>query len=89
MAEKYSKLNMIGAGSFGKAWLVTKKDSGKKYVIKEVLVSGMSEKERSQSLTEVEALARCRHLNIIRYKDAFVAEGAVLHIVMEYASGGE
>lgn len=32
-------------------------------------------------------LARCKHVNIIRYREAFVHQG-VLNIAMEFADGG-
>ena len=47
----------------------------------------MSEKAKEQSLTEVAALAKCKHLNVIRYRQAFVDKG-MLKIVMEYANAG-
>ena len=37
---------------------------------------------------QVTVLSRCRHVNIIRYRDAYVS-GTSLHIIMEYADGGE
>lgn len=51
-------------------------------------MSGLSEKDKLQSLVEVEALARCRHVNIIRYREAFVDKGN-LCIIMEYGDLGE
>ena len=34
------------------------------------------------------ALAKCKHLNVIRYRQAFVDKG-MLNIVMEYADAGK
>ena len=51
-------------------------------------MGALNEKERQQTLTEVEVLARCRHVNVIRYREAFL-EDATLNIVMSYADGGE
>ena len=87
MADKYHKVSVIGSGTFGKVWLVVNRELARPYVIKEIAVTGLTTKLREQTLTEVEALSRCKHLNIIRYRDAFVHDGA-LHIVMEYAEGG-
>ena len=87
MSGKYDKVEMIGSGTFGNAWLVLKADTGRKYVLKEVQVLGMSEKARKQALTEVRALSRCKHINVVRYREAFVDQGA-LCIVMEFADGG-
>ena len=44
------------------------------------------------ALLQVDALSRCRHVNVIRYRESFVAEssdaGPLLCIVMEYADAG-
>ena len=88
MAGRFTKLELLGSGTFGRAWLVKNNATGKKYVCKEVTVSGMTEKAKDQSLTEVAALAKCKHLNVIRYRQAFVDKG-MLNIVMEYADAGK
>ncbi len=87
MAEKYSLVEVIGSGSFGRAWLAEQNANGKPCVVKEVQVVGLSKKARDQALTEVSALAKCKHINVIRYKDAFIDKMS-LNIVMEYADGG-
>ncbi len=87
MAGKFTKIELLGSGTFGRAWLVKNISTGKKYVNKEVTVTGLGEKAKEQSLTEVAALARCKHLNIIRYRHAYVDRG-MLNIVMEYADAG-
>ena len=88
MAGRFTKLELLGSGTFGRAWLVKNNATGKNYVCKEVTVSGMTEKAKEQSLTEVAALAKCKHLNVIRYRQAFVDKG-MLNIVMEYADAGK
>ena len=40
--EKYTKIKMIGEGSFGKAILVKQKEDNRKCVIKEVNISKVS-----------------------------------------------
>jgi NIMA (never in mitosis gene a)-related kinase len=55
--------------------------------VKIIKILKLSEKELDQALTEVSILARCKHVNIIKYQDAFVDDGS-LNIVMEYANGG-
>ena len=88
MAGRFTKLELLGSGTFGRAWLVKNNSTGKNYVCKEVTVSGMTEKAKEQSLTEVAALAKCKHLNVIRYRQAFVDKG-MLNIIMEYADAGK
>ncbi|XP_064638365.1 probable serine/threonine-protein kinase nek3 [Lineus longissimus] len=88
MGDKYKKIELIGSGTFGRVWLVSAEKTGRKYAIKEIQVSGMSSRDKEQALTEVSALGRCKHVNIIRYKEAFVDKG-MLNIAMEYADGGD
>ncbi|XP_057696978.1 serine/threonine-protein kinase Nek1 isoform X3 [Corythoichthys intestinalis] len=86
--DKYEKVKKIGEGSFGKAVLVKDKEDGHQYVIKEVSISGMSEKARQESRKEVAVLANMSHPNIVKYKESF-EEGGCLYIVMGYCEGGD
>ncbi|XP_040897088.1 serine/threonine-protein kinase Nek1 isoform X2 [Toxotes jaculatrix] len=86
--DKYEKVKKIGEGSFGKAILVKSKEDGRQYVIKEIGISGMSNKERKESRKEVAVLAKMSHPNIVQYKESF-EEGGCLFIVMDYCEGGD
>ncbi|KAF6026571.1 hypothetical protein EB796_015123 [Bugula neritina] len=88
MANSFIRKLCIGTGSFGKVWLVTYTGNRKQYVLKEVKVNGLTDKEIDQAVTEVKVLSRLSHFNIIRYKQAWV-EGLELNIVMEYAERGD
>jgi len=92
MAGKYDRVDLIGSGTFGRAWLVRRVTTGREYVMKELKVSGLTERDRGHAATEVEALSRCRHINVTRYREAFLADshdsGPLLCIVMEYADAG-
>ena len=86
--DRYRKMRIIGAGSFGTAWLVESNFSGKKYALKELCVSTMSEQDRHLSLNEAKILSRLKHKNVVRYREAFVQENK-LYIAMEYAEQGQ
>ncbi|XP_060585092.1 serine/threonine-protein kinase Nek1-like [Ruditapes philippinarum] len=88
MGDKYNPLFELGAGSFGKAWVVKDTKTQKKYVSKVIQIKGLSSEALDRCVTEVAVLSACCHENIVRYLEAFVSNGA-LHIVMEYASGGD
>ncbi|XP_052218811.1 serine/threonine-protein kinase Nek3-like isoform X2 [Dreissena polymorpha] len=88
MADKYNKLFELGSGSFGKAWVVLEKQTGRKCVSKEIQISGLGKKEMDRCVVEVWMLSICYHVNIVRYIQAYVSDGC-LNIVMEYASGGD
>jgi len=85
--DKYSKLKILGYGAFGKAWLVSCKESNTAYVIKEISICAMKERDKQQAMNEVKILATLRHKNIISYKEAFVHDN-VLCLTMEYADDG-
>ena len=56
-------------------------------VLKEVNTEGMNIKEMAAIENEVLVLRSIRHEHVVRYLDAF-HQGALLHIVLEYAEGG-
>ncbi|NWV23699.1 NEK1 kinase, partial [Origma solitaria] len=86
--DKYIKIRKIGEGSFGKAILVRSKEDGQQYVIKEINISKMSNKEREESRREVAVLANMKHPNIVLYRESFEENGC-LYIVMDYCEGGD
>ncbi|XP_076453647.1 uncharacterized protein LOC143288875 [Babylonia areolata] len=88
MAGEYEKLRLLGSGSYGKAWLVRCRSKKKQAVLKEIKLDSLSDKEMEQALLEVKILAKCRHVNIISYCEAFVS-ACRLHIVMEFAESGD
>ena len=85
--ENYTKLRIIGTGSFGTVWLIRSKEKHRNYVLKEISLSIVEERQRSFVLNEVKVLSQLRHMNIIRYKEAFLSNG-FLCISMEYAHEG-
>lgn len=85
--DKYTKISIIGKGSFGKAILAKHKEDKKNYVIKEIGISKLSLKEQKEAKNEVSVLSKMRHPNIVGYKESFVDNGN-LFIVMDFADGG-
>ena len=53
MASEFVRLDCIGSGSFGKVWLVRYSANGRNYVLKEVQVRGLTDKEIDQAVSEV------------------------------------
>ncbi|XP_077135601.1 serine/threonine-protein kinase Nek1 isoform X2 [Ranitomeya variabilis] len=86
--NKYVRVSKIGEGSFGKAILVKAKEDGRQYVIKEISISKMSNKERAESRREVAVLGNMKHPNIVQYRESFEESGC-LYIVMDYCEGGD
>ena len=85
--ESYTKVRIIGTGSFGTVWLIQSREKRRNYVLKEIPLSIVEERQRNFVLNEVKVLSQLRHMNIIRYKEAFLSNG-FLCISMEYANEG-
>ncbi|EKX37362.1 hypothetical protein GUITHDRAFT_78167, partial [Guillardia theta CCMP2712] len=84
----YTRMNKIGRGSYGDVFKVTRNSDGKVLVIKEVSLLGVSKEEENEILNETEIIKKLDHRHIVSCVESFV-ENDVLHIVMEYASGGD
>ena len=81
---------VLGRGSFGSVYLVTRKEDNKIYALKTVILEKLSKKEQENSVNEVRILASISHPNVIGYKEAFWNDKeSSLNIVMEYADDGD
>ncbi|XP_046569231.1 serine/threonine-protein kinase Nek1-like isoform X1 [Haliotis rubra] len=86
--DNYTRVRKIGEGAFGKALLVKAKATGGQFVIKEINIGKMSQKERVESRKEVAVLAQLKHPNIVAYRESFEETGC-LFIVMDFCAGGD
>ena len=90
---KYDKKRLLGKGTFGEAWLVISRISGKNYVMKEMCTGGWDEKEKELSMNEVNILASCNHVNIVRYAGAYIVQKSLnserILIIMEFCDAGD
>lgn len=91
--NKYEKVKILGRGTFGEAWLVNSRASGRAYVMKEMSTGGWNDSDKEKSLNEVNILSSCNHLNIIRYVGAYRIHknkfNEQILIIMEFAEGGD
>jgi len=87
--ERYERVRLLGEGAFGAAYLVrTRSKPSVLHVEKDIRIAHLTEKQREVALAESEVLKRMSHSNIVAYVTSFL-EGPNLHIVMEYADGGD
>ena len=86
--SRYTKIKELGEGSFGHVWQVRSNYSFRTYVKKEMKERCIDGYERDAALNEANILARLKHKNIIRYRDAYFDDGR-LCIIMEYADDGK
>ena len=90
--EQFAVQKTIGSGSFGVAYLVTRKGRSAEgqLVIKRIDMSTMGAGEQAAALNEVNVLKSFANQNsfIIGYHQSFI-ENKALHIVLDYANGGD
>ena len=87
--EVYNKIKLLGEGAFGKAFLVECQSDKSMAVIKQIVISKMSEKERIETLKEAQILQIFNHPNIVRFRESYKTKKGHLCIVMDYADGGD
>ncbi|KAK3281466.1 hypothetical protein CYMTET_10749 [Cymbomonas tetramitiformis] len=78
---------VLGRGSFGVVYKCLRKEDKETYVIKEIDMGAMNNREQQEALNEVKILASVNNKYIVKYYDSFIA-GRKLHIVMEFAENG-
>ena len=86
MDTHYETVRPIGAGTYGQVDLVRSRRSQRLYAVKRMRVGQRT--RRRQAINEVALLRRLKHPFIVRYRNAIVHD-EVLHIIMEYADGGD
>lgn len=88
--EHYEVLEPLGTGSFGTVSRIRRKADQKVLVWKEINFGGMSEKEKTQLVAEVNILRELRNPFVVRYHDRIVDKPRTrLYIIMEHCSGGD
>ncbi|CBZ49607.1 hypothetical protein NCLIV_001010 [Neospora caninum Liverpool] len=90
---KYEFIRQIGQGNFGAVMLARERDSSKIYAVKVISLSqlrieGSSRKALDSALRETELFSGFSHPFIVNCRHSFVEDGQ-LHIVMDYADGGD
>ena len=83
--QKFERLNIVGRGQFGTAYLV-KDASGRKLVLKEINTGGMDDTEKKATFAEVDLLRSLDHINIVKYLGHFFKKSDFV-ILMEYCGG--
>jgi len=87
--ETYKKVNTLGVGSFGTAYLVQCQSDKALAVIKQIDISEMQDEERKETLKEAKILEVLNHPNITRFREVYKTKKGKLCIVMDYADDGD
>ncbi len=86
--NKYDIQKVVGQGSYGRAILCKRKNDSKLCIIKQISLGKLSRHEAKMTEQEAALLHKLQHPNIVAFWESFVANSN-LHIVMEYADGGD
>ena len=91
MKAKYIIVKLLGEGAFGKAYLAKTDKDQNQYVIKQVIMEGMTDQEKRETFNEAVILKKLDHPNIIKFKEVFLQRKPkeALNIVTEFADGGD
>ena len=71
MYKEYNQVKTLGQGSFGAAYLVTRKSDGLKLVMKANTQNCLSPEEKQDIVNEAMILKHADHPNIIKFYDFF------------------
>ena len=86
--KDFEILNLLGKGSFGVVYKVRRKRDKNIYVLKQIDISTLNSKHRSDAINEVEILSKLDSSYIVKYFDSFLEKNS-LNIVMEFCEGGD
>ena len=88
MIKDYIIKTRLGVGSYGTVYKVCKKTTGKIYVIKQISLLGLTEKEILEYKSEAKLLSSIKSNYVVKYFDSFI-DNHNLNILMEYCDGGD
>ena len=88
MIKDYIIKSRLGIGSYGTVYKVCKKYTSKFYVIKQISLLGLTEKQITENKSEAKLLSQIKSNYVVKYYDSFI-DNNNLYIVMEYCEGGD
>ena len=84
----YRIISILGKGSYGTCYKVSKKQTNEVYVMKAVAIHGLSSAERSEAFREAQLLQSVSHDNVVAYIESWDDEN-YLYVIMEYCRDGD
>ena len=88
MIKNYIIQETLGKGSYGIVYKVKNKDTNEVYVIKQIPLKGLSQKEINEVRQEAKILSSINSEFVVKYYDSF-EENDNINIVMEYCDEGD
>ena len=88
MIKNYIIKETLGKGAYGIVYKVQKKGTSDTYVIKQISLEGLTEKEKEEVKQEAFILSSIKSDFVVKYYDSFL-DNDNINIVMEYCDGGD
>ena len=88
MIKDYIIKETLGKGTYGIVYKVQKKDTNDIYVIKQISLLGLTNKEKDEVNQEAEILSKINSDFVVKYYASFKEQDNI-YIVMEYCDGGD
>ena len=88
MIKNYIIKETLGKGAYGIVYKVQKKGTSDIYVIKQISLEGLTEKEKEEVKQEAFILSSIKSDFVVKYYDSFL-DNDNINIVMEYCDGGD
>ncbi|KAL4470324.1 hypothetical protein ABPG74_011935 [Tetrahymena malaccensis] len=86
--DEYDNLVKLGQGSYGIVYKGRKKADGKMYVIKEINMKFLDQKQKQDAVNEGNLLKHLESPYVVKYYDMFIEQND-LYIVMEFCENGD
>ena len=89
--ETYKRIKFINSGNYGEVYLIQSTLTNIEYICKDIDLSFSSEETEKSAFQEVKILKKCKHPNIIAFKEAFITRypSRAIHLVTEFADSGD
>lgn len=84
----YRIVSILGKGSYGTCYKVSKKQTDETYVMKAVAIHGLSNTERSEAFREAQLLQSISHDNVVAYIESWDDDN-YLYVIMQYCRDGD
>ena len=88
MIKEYIIKETLGKGTYGIVYKVQKMNTNEIYVIKQIPLRGLSQKEIDEVKQEAKILSSINSDFVVKYYDSF-EENEIIYIVMEYCDEGD
>lgn len=86
--NKYNYIEKIGDGFSSEVYLVSRINTNKMYIMKQINISEMKKPDRVHYYNEINILRKLRHDNITKYYESFIYNKRYLCIIMEHVDNG-